>query len=132
MATLIFAQAKYIRRLQLDAIRNNDNPAISNDFIADSILEIQSTEFRNILEISMLLNEDFKESNGSTTNWFFISIRPKPCVEFKDFYKLVKKYVERLFMIEYKLSFEQKDELGSGKGFHVHIVCFTKHGSNIW
>jgi len=32
-------------------------------------------------------------------------------------------------MISYKLSFEQKDESGSGHGFHAHIVCDTKHRS---
>lgn len=132
MAQLIFAQAKSIRKKVKDAIKFNDDidSNISNETIAQTIIDQQRTEFREILRIAKLLHEDYEEIvSKKTTNWYFISIRPKPGITFYDFKKQVIKYVNRSFMNDYTLSFEQKSLIGNGDGFHVHIVCDTNHRS---
>lgn len=132
MATLIFAQAKSIRKKVKDAIKLHERceSGIDTSRISDSIIEAQRHEFREILKIAKLLHDDYKEiTQSETSNWFFISVRPKPGVSFEQFYALCYKYVNRAFMISYKLSFEQKDTEGNGNGFHAHIVCDTKHRS---
>lgn len=132
MATLIFAQAKQIRKKVKDAHKlydavGNDTP---RDVIGDSIINIQRAEFREILKIARLLHEDYEEAVGQkAVNWYFVTIRPRPGVTWTEFYQLVGKYVKRAFMLDYTLSFEQKSEDGTGEGFHVHIVCNTKHRS---
>lgn len=132
MSQLIFAQAKSIRKKVKDAIKfNNDiDSDIPNETIAETVINQQRTEFREILRIAQLLHEDYKEIvSKETTNWYFVTIRPKPGVTWDDFKKQVCKYVKRSFMINYTLSFEQKSLVGSGEGFHVHIVCDTRHRS---
>lgn len=132
MATLIFAQAKAIRKKVLATVKlhadcGSDKPV---DVIANSVIEGSRHEFREILKIARLLHEDYEETiKLSATNWYFITIRPKPGISFLDLYYLVHKYVNRAFMIEYTLTFEQKDPEGSGQGFHCHIVANTKHRS---
>lgn len=136
MSQLIFAQAKNIRRKALKAYREHGDLGglhfNSELGVAayNSTIEKERQEFREILEIAKLLHEDYLSITGRTTsNWYFISIRPKPNTQFDDFYRLVHKFINRAFMIEYKLSFEQKSLTGDGEGFHVHIVCNTKHRS---
>lgn len=132
MSQLIFAQAKSIRKKVKDAIKFNDDISTgrSTEEITETVVNQQRTEFREILRIAKLLHEDYKEIvNAETTNWYFITIRPRPGTDFNEFKKQVIKYVNRSFMINYTLSFEQKSMIGNGEGFHVHIVCDTKHRS---
>lgn len=132
MAHLIFAQAKSIRKKVNDAVKFQERlgSGIDPTRISDNIITQQRDEFREILKIATLLHADYREiTQSETTNWFFISVRPKPSIAWKDFYDCVYKYVNRNFMISYKLSFEQKSIIGDGNGFHVHIVCDTKHRS---
>lgn len=132
MATLIFAQAKSIRKKVKDALALHERceSGVDPDRISNSIIETQRHEFREILKIAQLLHSDYEEIvSKKTTNWYFITVRPRPGVEWKDFYILTYKFVNRAFMLEYKLSFEQKSNEGNGEGFHVHIVCNTKHRS---
>lgn len=132
MSTLIFAQAKSIRKKVKDAIKFNDdiNSGICSEDIAEAVVAQQRTEFREILRIAKLLHDDYKEIvSKETTNWYFVTIRPRPGIEFTEFKKQVIKYVNRSFMINYTLSFEQKSLIGNGDGFHVHIVCDTNHRS---
>jgi len=136
MASLIFAHAKSIyNKTQKHVSQQRDlAEAMGDDFDAHAtrakFIERERTKFRDILEIAQLLHEDYKEvTKLETTNWFFITVRPRPGITFEQFYDIVHKYVKRAFMMDYKLSFEQKDPAGSGNGFHVHIVCYTKHRS---
>lgn len=134
MASLIFAQAKSIRRKVKETVKQHaelfgdDN--IDRDAIGNAVIENNRYEFREILKIAKLLHEDYQEvTNAVATNWYFITIRPKPGVTFYEFYHLVDKYVQRKCINSFTLTFEQKDPEGSGKGFHCHIVTDTKHRS---
>lgn len=109
-------------------------PAMDDGFDAITagaeFIEGERAKFRGILEIAQLLHADYEEVvSKKTTNWYFVTVRPKPGVTWEQFYILTYKYVRRAFMVEYKLSFEQKSQEGTGEGFHVHIVCNTKHRS---
>lgn len=141
MASLIFAQAKSIRKKALKLC--NDLPQTYNyelgystinneqrNHTYDSSIENQRREFQEILKIAKLLHDDYKEiTNNYATNWYFITIRPKENVPFINFINTLNTYIKRAFMIEYTLTLEQKDPFGSGDGFHAHIVCNTKHRS---
>lgn len=139
MAQLIFAQAKSIynkANKHANTMRDNLEQAgypdasehASNAYSA--IIETEREKFRKILEIAKLLHEDYVQIAGRTTeNYYFITIRPKPETTFSEFYSLVYKYTKRASMLHYQLAFEQKNLEGNGDGFHVHIVCATKHRS---
>lgn len=134
MASLIFAHAKTIRRKVIQRLKEQDDiwgvDNYDRDAVSTSTIETSRHEFREILKIARLLHEDYQEISQSTAiNWYFVTIRPKPGICFAELYTLVYKFVNRAFMKEYTLTFEQKDELGSGKGFHCHIVCNTSHRS---
>lgn len=134
MASLIFAHAKTIRRKVKDTLKTYDtihgDDNYDRDAVSASVIEASRHEFREILKIARLLHEDYQEISQSTAiNWYFVTIRPKPGICFTELYGLVYKFVNRAFMKEYTLTFEQKDPEGSGKGFHCHIVCNTSHRS---
>lgn len=135
MAQLIFAHAKSIRRKAKNAAAEfrdlgSDNPDESYTRMYNSIVERERAEFQKILEIAQLLHSDYMEiTNTSTTNWYFLTVRPRPEISLPDFWTCVYKWTQRVCMISYKLSFEQKNLEGNGDGFHVHIVCQTKHRS---
>lgn len=133
MASQIFSEAKRIRKQVKNELRRAET-LHGSDFdrskLIASVVNPALEEFREILAISQLLHEVYEDVVGKkTSNWYFVTIRPKPGVTWEDFYKSVHKYVNRSFMISYTLSFEQKSITGSGEGFHVHIVCNTKHRS---
>lgn len=133
MASLIFAHAKSIYNKSKQYER--DLRAIHGDDTDTSVgvarlIENERTRFRDILAIAQLLHEDYVEvTGGKAHNWYFITIRPKPGVTFEEFYILTYKFVNRAFMLDYKLVFEQKSLTGEGDGFHLHMICNTKHRS---
>lgn len=133
MASLIFAHAKSIYNKSKQYER--DLRAIHGDDTDTSIgvarlIENERARFRDILAIAQLLHEDYVEvTGGKAHNWYFITIRPKPGVTFEEFYILTYKFVNRAFMLDYKLVFEQKSLTGEGDGFHLHMICNTKHRS---
>lgn len=136
MASLIFAHAKSIYNKSRLHVNNQRDiaEAMGDPFDASAtrheFIERERAKFRDILEIAQLLHEDYVEVTKSTAhNWFFITIRPRPGITFEEFYILTYKFVNRAFMLDYKLAFEQKSALGTGDGFHVHIVASTKHRS---
>lgn len=134
MASLIFAQAKSIRKAALK-VKNNIPDELDSDYnivvnpqshrdAYNRVVEEKRKEFREILEIAKLLHIDYEEVAGRTVvNHYFITIRPREGVTFTEFYALVYKFVNRALITSYQLSFEQKSEAGSGEGFHVHIVA---------
>lgn len=136
MAQLIFAQAKsiynrankYVERERDMAERMGES--FDSTTARAKFIEGERAKFRDILSIAQLLHEDYVEVTKATAhNWFFITVRPKPGVTFEEFYILTYKFVNRAFMMDYKLVFEQKDVNGSGDGFHLHMICNTKHRS---
>jgi len=134
MASLIFAHAKQIRRKVIKRLEEQDDIWGRDNYdrtaVANATIEASRNEFREILQIARLLHQDYQEISQSTAiNWYFVTIRPKPGVCFTELYALTHKFVNRAFMKEYTLTFEQKDPEGSGKGFHCHIVCNTNHRS---
>lgn len=143
MASLIFAHAKSIynkSNKHVDEQRDNYEKFESAGFAMDKpfdadccrskFIERERTKFRDILSIAQLLHEDYVEVTGAKAhNWFFITIRPKPGITFDEFYILTYKFLNRAFMLDYKLTFEQKSALGTGEGFHIHMICSTKHRS---
>lgn len=133
MASLIFAHAKSIYNKRVKHVSQLRDLGWSDDDIntdVDRLIERERTKFRDILSIAQLLHEDYVEATGTKAhNWFFITIRPKPGITFDEFYILTYKFVNRAFMLDYKLVFEQKSALGNGDGFHIHMICSTKHRS---
>lgn len=108
--------------------------ALGDDFDADccraQFLDAREREFEKIITFNKKLTAVFERvMDRKRASWYFVTVRPKPGVSFDDFYDVTHKYVNRRFMVDYKLSFEQKSLEGSGEGFHVHIVCDTKHRS---
>lgn len=132
MAQLIFAQAKSIYRAAYKQSQIIDDAELS-ETLYNGVIKAKRHEFKKILEIAQLLHDDYEEvCNKKVRNWYFVTIRPDETkCTFEDFYKLVKKYINRRFMKDFTLSFEQKgitdDDMG--KGFHCHIVCNTTHRS---
>lgn len=136
MAQLIFSQAKSIyNRANRYVERERDmaerlGESFDSTTARAKFIEGERAKFRDILSIAQLLHEDYVEVTGARAhNWFFITVRPKPGVSFEEFYILTYKFVNRAFMLDYKLVFEQKDPEGSGEGFHMHMICNTKHRS---
>lgn len=133
MASLIFAHAKKIRntiKKDVEFARKLYGDDADVAAVRSRTLEREITEFGNILEIAQLLHEKYEEvTGGKTRNWYFVTVRPKPGVTFEDFYILTYRFVNRAFMLDYKLVFEQKSTEGNGDGFHIHLVCNTKHRS---
>jgi len=133
MASLIFAHAKSIYNKKCKHVSQLIDLGHTNDDIDRSVsnfIERERTKFRDILSIATLLHEDYVEATGQTArNWFFVTVRPKPGITFEEFYILTYKFVNRAFMKEYKLTFEQKSAIGNGEGFHCHMICNTKHRS---
>lgn len=130
MAQLIFSQAKSIRRKAKNAKKLYDD--IDPEFATrcyNSIVENEREEFREILKIAQLLHEDYSGIVGTTSNWYFLTVRPKNNTDLIEFTEILEKFINRSFVIEYTLTLEQKDPEGSGSGFHAHIVCNTKHRS---
>jgi len=143
MSSLIFAHAKsiynkkikhveYMRKHRPSQYDKEGYPMDDNEFAnacGAEFIEGERAKFRDILSIAQLLHEDYVQIVGQTSNWYFVTVRPRPGVTWEDFYILTYKYVNRAFMVDYKLSFEQKSTEGNGDGFHCHIVCKTKHRS---
>lgn len=116
---------KYERSLREIHGADYDTTAAIEQFI-----NREDARFERICILAQRFGETYQRvTKLEITNYYFISVRPKPGVKFEEFYKLTYKYVNRAFMISYKLSFEQKSIEGNGDGFHVHIVCSTKHRS---
>lgn len=138
MAGLIFAQAKSINKqckafisLKREAWSKDENDSgFDEEYAREQFIESKRDEFRKILHIAKLLHDDYREiCMTDIHNSFFVTIRPKPEVEFNEFYAYVYKWANRAFMKSFKLSFEQKSIDGDGHGFHVHAVIKTKHRS---
>lgn len=138
MSSLIFAQAKSIRRKALrtkQMIRetfenlNLDEQQIrqhANEAYERTINE-ECNEFVEICKIAKRLHELYVNEVGQETfNWYHISIRPNDNnISFEDFYEFIRKLIERKCFIQYHAVFEQKgeNEQDLGKGFHTHIVA---------
>lgn len=138
MSTLIFAQAKSIRKKALGMkkiIRNTlENLDIPEEQIKVKVMEAydreiehECNEFIEICKIAKKLHELYKKEIGlDTYNWYHISIRPNDKkISFFDFYDNVRKLVERKCFKQFHLVFEQKGEVENdiGNGFHCHIVA---------
>lgn len=137
MSTLIFAQAKAIRKKCLAKAALDRSIAENCGEPEDKIQEAgregynrelisQTKEFIEICKIAKLLHEEYtKELGIQTHNWYFISIRPDDRVcTFEEFYDFCRKFAARKCHIQFTLTFEQKGEVEQdlGKGFHFHMV----------
>lgn len=139
MSQLIFAHAKTIlNKAEKEINKIKETYLEMGEIVPDEIIEkiyedrmnIERKRFNKILSIAQVLHNDYVEFTGKTTsNHYFITIRPKPKTNFQEFYSKVKKFIERSCIISYNLTFEQKSPEGTGEGFHVHIVANTKHRS---
>lgn len=133
MASLIFAHAKSIynkKKRYESELRDIHGLDFDTTNATNNLIEAERTRFKEILAIAQLLHEDYVEATGAKAhNWHFVTVRPKPGVTFEEFYILTYKFVNRSFMLDYKLVFEQKNPEGNGEGFHMHMICSTKHRS---
>lgn len=84
-------------------------------------------EFKAILDIAQQLHEVYTDTlKVSTTNWYFITIRPDQSkINLYEFLRLCEKYVKRKCFKDFTLTFEQKGQTleDLGNGFHCHIVA---------
>lgn len=142
MASLIFAQAKAIRKAawkaRTEAEKIGRNLQLTEEEIEeqkqiayDTEIAIAKSDFKEILQIANELHNIYKElKNNEDHNWLFITIRPDPKlnITFNEFYDKVYKYIHRKFFLQYTLTFEQKGTSDNtlGEGFHIHIVADTK------
>lgn len=141
MAQLIFAQAKSIRKKALKEVNKLPDvytsesiyPGVDHDLrnrTYNAIVEKERHEFCEILKIAKMLHNNYENMCERTaTNWYFITVRPRPNSSLPEFTALIEKYVNRAFVLDYTLSLEQKDINGSGEGFHTHIILNSKHRS---
>lgn len=137
MATLIFAQAKSIRRKALqvkqDTKASHKAGGQSKEYIEEQAeimynkkVASEVEEFRQILEVAKQLHEVYVETTGcETRNWYWVTLRPdEKKIDFEKFKGLVFKKLNSAQVLEYKLSFEQKGKSVAtlGTGFHAHFV----------
>lgn len=133
----------------------NDNDEFLKQLIVynDELKELKKRKFRKILEMEYQLGhlgkdmEDLKELESNYKNemllsaakrnnnlYCWITINPKPDIDFETFRKKVDKLVNRKMFTDYCYVYEQRgsneDELG--KGFHTHILAtrLTKYKPN--
>ena len=75
-----------------------------------------------------------RQGTTTVTPYMFITVNPKPDVEFKDLKKKVEKYVKRKFIKSYSYVYEQRGYEGRppiGSGYHAHImVSHTAFGGD--
>lgn len=133
MASLIFAQAKSIRRKALKRVEQAENlrelgvSSVDPALVYQQSIDSARHEFREIIKIAALLHEDYKElTNQSSTNLYWITIRPKPNITFTTFYQAVVRWCQRDIVENYYLAFEQKSTEGDGTGFHIHMLMTPK------
>lgn len=129
MSSLIFAHAKSILK-KADKLKFNELKGLDDkttEQLRLQFIEQQLNEFDKILDLSEELHKRYKErmKNEKITRSYFITIRPKPEIEWETFYHIIEKYMKRKTFIEATYSYEQKglNESELGKGFHVHIIC---------
>lgn len=102
-------------------------PTMTNEEIKEQVLNKHKKVWKELATINDTLTETLMEHKGFTkTNWYWITVRPKPSINFKDFIHGVDKFIHRACIITYKLTLEQKDPEGSGQGFHMHCVVDAK------
>ena len=95
---------------------------VSNDL--NKILN--EIKFLNLTDNDEIIIEEYnKYYEIISYTHVFVTIRPQPGTEFKDFYNKVVKAISKKWITEYTLVFEQKGENIEtiGDGFHVHFVC---------
>lgn len=113
-------QNKYIREFEKLGETLTDE---QKDKIKNNILEKHMTKWKEMCVLNDKLTEVIMNHKGmSKTNWYYITVRPKPETSFIDFIKYVEKFIRRAQIYNYKLTLEQKDPLGSGEGFHMHCI----------
>lgn len=137
MASLIFAQAKSIRRKAKAAVKVYNDALEGQGIITDersqeiydAVVANELVEFKSILTISRQLHDVYIETtNMVTKNWYFVTISPDTNkIGFDKFKSLVFKKLSSVRISDYRLSFEQRgttvDTLGTG--FHCHFVIET-------
>lgn len=136
MSSMRFMIAKQILR-RLDKQKNQMiNLGQPENIIEDAIFAAEESElynYRRGIQMMKKLIEIEKEELGDSTNEnitksYFITIRPKPEIEWNTFYNTIEKLIQRKKFIKCTYSYEQagktNDEIG--KGFHVHIICTTE------
>ena len=72
---------------------------------------------------ALLIKEKLAKEHQN--GWMFITINPKPDVQFNQFFKLVQKLAERKMWNSTTWAYEQRasNEAKAGHGFHVHMLC---------
>lgn len=132
-ATLVYQcyreQQKRLAEIEIanDGFRQAGLPIFEHDQIEKQVLDKHARMWKKLAEINDVLTETLMEHKGFTkTNWYWITVRPKPSITFKDFIYGVDKFIHRACIITYKLTLEQKDPEGSGQGFHMHCVVDAK------
>lgn len=98
-------------------------PLLDIEDAKQKVLDLHIQKWKELCIINDHLSETLMEHKGYTkTNWFFITVRPRPDTTFKDFIRYIDKFIHRKCITNYKLSLEQKCVEGSGEGFHMHAV----------
>lgn len=91
----------------------------------------QMNELDNIrlaFKYSAIVSQIYEEEYGKIRNWYYLTISPKPGVEFQQLYDTTMKFIKREFILKYAITFEQrgKDIDTIGTGFHMHGIFGVK------
>lgn len=134
MASLIFSHAKSIVKKCKQVASEQTNIGESDKYleIYERELEGEMANFDEYLRVANLLHKRYESFSVKSKQGYFITIRPDcKMVTFDDFKTQVENFVQRKCFLEWTYSFEQKGTTPSdmGTGFHVHIVCKSKHRS---
>lgn len=107
-------------------IRNDLGESLSPEEeskIREQIISKHTEKWSEMIDLNNILTDLILNKKGiSKTQWYFITVRPDPKVTLDTFVKKVDKYINRLQILTYKMSLEQKCVEGSGTGFHMHAV----------
>lgn len=125
------ATCSIIRKIKKQILLNEELGLPADyESVAASIIPQEIEWHKRATTINVLVNDAYNEVMGTVAgHHYFITIRPRPETEFLEFFRLVNKFVNRKVIKDYHLTFEQKNELGSGEGFHAHIVATTTQRS---
>lgn len=107
-------------------IRNDLGESLSPEEetkIREQIISKHTEKWSEMIDLNNILTDLILNKKGiSKTQWYFITVRPDPKITLDTFVKKVDKYINRLQILTYKMSLEQKCVEGSGTGFHMHAV----------
>lgn len=103
----------------------NPNSAETKQLAKDIVFSQYRRDVETGLDAYEMFQEALAARGRTSTNWYFITIRPPDDYDWSDFLQRVRRLLARSCFKDWTLSFEQKglteDTLGTG--YHIHLVA---------